>query len=784
MVDHHRHPSSNSLTDMPRGRGYHPSRYTEGSELDVIPMKSMISVHMNHVERRNNKVSPSTDAETCVGRRWTFEYNVPIPEENRDLKDSQVPEHVQELLKVAACLESLDETLVRAALSDHNEDAHRARFEAAAELGLIVVDQNGQHSFLNAETQQAAYGLIDEDDQARFHLAVGRKLARNLSQDELESNVYAVLRQYHRGMDEMSSANEKKAIAALCRRAAQQAVSESNFVASSMYLEFGVRLMGRDPWNNDYELTLNLYNAAAEVEYCLANFDRMDQLVSQVLEEAHCFRDTVLARATRVYSLGGRGRAVEAVKEGLYVLKHLGVSFPAKITKWHVAWEVFKTNKLMRGRTNEMISRIPLMVDSDMISAMQMLNLIFPSVFKTDSYLAFLVSSRMVSLSLEHGLSAISSVGFSTFGTMYCSFTSDKDAGYRFGQLALTLLDRFQAREWLPRVYFSVYGNINRQRHRLEDLIDPLHQAYGIGMETGDIEFAMLNASMHVAFMLFGGQPLPVLEKQALAYISVMETHKQMSALAKTRSILRFVQNLMGKADDPFEIGDDKCDEEVASARAHNLLMTWRYFQKVILRYILADFDGAEREAVAFRSLRKYLHFKSSFGFISLIEGLALLAVCNDRPRNIRKKHLLVVRGNIKQLTKEALLNPRDIVGKQFLLEAELAAVAGKHDRARQKYICAVAVAGDNGIVLDHAIACERAGRYAMRMRDEEAAKDYFRKAHTSYGVWGAQCKVEQLETEMSATFDNDIERPPPGNGTLSWIRVTKDIIGRHSNPI
>jgi hypothetical protein len=177
----------------------------------------------------------------------------------------------------------------------------------------------------------------------------------------------------------------------------------------------------------------------------------------------------------------------------------------------------------------------------------------------------------------------------------------------------------------------------------------------------------------------------------------------------------------------------------------------------MILRYIFADFDGAEREAVAFRSLRKYLHFKSSFGFISLIEGMTLLAVCNQRPRNVRKKHLSVVKGNIKQLKKEALLNPRDIVGKQFLLEAELAAVRGKHDCAQQKYICAVAVASDNGIVLDHAIACERAGRYMMMsMRDEESANEYFRKAHASYREWGAYCKVEQLEKEMPSTLTDE----------------------------
>jgi len=357
-----------------------------------------------------------------------------------------------------------------------------------------------------------------------------------------------------------------------------------------------------------------------------------------------------------------------------------------------------------------------------------------------------------VTLSMEFGLSAISSVGFSMFGTMFCAYTSDKEAGYRFGQLGLALLDRFGSREWLPRVYFSVYGNINRQRDRLQDLIGPLHHGYNVGMETGDIEFAMLNASLHVAFMLFGGQSLPEMEARALEYIPVMEAHQQVSAVIKTRSILRFAQNLMEKTQDPFYVGDDLFDVAVATARANNLLAVWCHFQKMILRYLLADYEGAEREAVSFRSLRKYLHFKSSFGFISLLEGLALLAVCNDRPRQVRRRHLCVVSDNIEQLQKEALVNPRDIAGKLFLLEAELAQVMGKEVLARYKYVCSIAVVRESGIVLDLAIACERFGRYMASIGDTLSATDYLRQAKASYEEWGALAKVTQLEMELSAS--------------------------------
>jgi hypothetical protein len=45
----------------------------------------------------------------------------------------------------------------------------------------------------------------------------------------------------------------------------------------------------------------------------------------------------------------------------------------------------------------------------------------------------------------------------------------------------------------------------------------------------------------------------------------------------------------------------------------------------MILQYLLSDYKRAQQEAVSFRSLRKHLHFKSSFGVISLAEDLLYL---------------------------------------------------------------------------------------------------------------------------------------------------------------
>jgi hypothetical protein len=44
------------------------------------------------------------------------------------------------------------------------------------------------------------------------------------------------------------------------------------------------------------------------------------------------------------------------------------------------------------------------------------------------------------------------------YGMLCISLKDEVDAGYRFGQLGLKLLEIYKMEEYLPRVYYAVYG--------------------------------------------------------------------------------------------------------------------------------------------------------------------------------------------------------------------------------------------------------------------------------------------------------------------------------------
>lgn len=95
----------------------------------------------------------------------------------------------------------------------------------------------------------------------------------------------------------MSRQGERYSVANLCLNAAEFAVSKGDLTCASRYLEFGLELSIRndDCWKDEYDLTLTLFSASAEIEYSKSNFDRVDELVSTILQNAACFRDTLRA---------------------------------------------------------------------------------------------------------------------------------------------------------------------------------------------------------------------------------------------------------------------------------------------------------------------------------------------------------------------------------------------------------------------------------------------------------------------------------------------------------
>ena len=89
-----------------------------------------------------------------------------------------------------------------------------------------------------------------------------------------------------------------------------------------------------------------------------------------------------------------------------------------------------------------------------------------------------------------------------------------------------------------------------------------------------------------------------------------------------------------------------------------------------------------------------------------------------------------------------------NVVHYVHLVEAQLAALEGKNNKAEEKYKSAIATATRNGFIQDRALSHELASEYFAATTNDYWKDYHLDNAIKSYTDWGASVKVTQLESK------------------------------------
>lgn len=85
----------------------------------------------------------------------------------------------------------------------------------------------------------------------------------------------------------------------------------------------------------------------------------------------------------------------------------------------------------------------------------------------------------------------------------------------------------------------------------LKDTLNPLLQAYTSGLETGDIEYAVMSAYVFGRYAYLSGYGLEELAQAMGNYGAIMHQFKQTTYLNFNRIYYQSVVNLLGMSDNP-----------------------------------------------------------------------------------------------------------------------------------------------------------------------------------------------------------------------------------------
>ncbi|MGL1887027.1 MAG: trifunctional serine/threonine-protein kinase/ATP-binding protein/sensor histidine kinase [Reichenbachiella sp.] len=669
-----------------------------------------------------------------------------------------LPEETQEFLKIAACIGNKFD--VETLKASHEENSDSKTIDEEIDLAIEVLQSAlaegyitpiaHEFRFTHDRIQQAVYSLIPEKDKSTFHYRIGSLLWKKASVEQLESQLFEIVNQLNQGLELIDSEEEKESIADLNLRAGLKARDSSAFQPSFKYFETGIGLLKPNHWESQYDLSLGLFTEAAESAYNMGEFEPMEEKLKAVLDNKKELMDVVRPYAIRINALKAQNKLQEAIDTGLEVLDQLGEKFPKKGPLPLVMVDLVRTKIKLMGKDHDHILGMSEMTDPYKAAALRILNDIASPVYWARPAILPFIIFRMVRISLKYGVTEISAFGFATYGLLMCGVLGDMSGGYRFGQIGLALLDRFEAKRWLSQIYTPIYALINHWSEHVHKSLDPFLYSYKVGFETGAIEYACINANIYCNHIYLGGKPLAKSEKEMRLFSEQMLRYKQKTNYNYNEIYRQAALNLLDRSKDPTVLSGEAYDEvemapihESEKDRAATFLI---HNNNLMLNYLFHDYDKALEHAKLTRPLLDAVLAKYDVAIFWFYEGLVSLAVAREASGKQRRLLISRAKNNISQFRKWAKFNPVNHQHKLDLLIAEYASLKGSNDKARKHFDLAIKGAESGEFLNEEALSLERAGIYYLSTDQDFIAENYLRKSYQTYKEWGAIAKMHDLK--------------------------------------
>ncbi|MBV8814010.1 MAG: AAA family ATPase, partial [Verrucomicrobia bacterium] len=675
------------------------------------------------------------------------------------------PQMTQQALKRLACLGNSAKISTLKLVYAKSEESIQAELLDAVRAGFVF-KFDGVYTFLHDRIQEAAYWLTPESERAALHLNIGRVLISSATSDEIEEKIFDIVNQLNRATPLITDSDERRRVSELNFIAGKRAKISEAYVSALNYFVASEAFLAEDCWEQDHAFAFEVALNRAECEFRIGLIPEAENRLSRLTSQAANSIEGSAAACLRIVLYMTEGEFDRTVEVFLEYLRHVGVEWSAHPTKDDVEREYAKIWRQVGARTIEQLVDLPLMSDPRCRATLDVLSIFATPAWYVDENLHDLVGAYMANLSLEHGNSDGSCHGYALLGRILGSNLGRYQAGFRFGKLAVDLIEKRGLHRFKARVY-STFG------HHIAPWARHLHEgriwnrlAFDAAKESGDLTYAVFSSTNMIANLLAGGDPLEDVQREAEECLEF--TRKTRFDLLSDCVIaaLRLVRTLRGLTPKFGSFNDADFDEghfeQHLRENPHLAPAACRYWiRKLQARFYADDYASA----VAAAAKAHLLHQRQSFIEIAeypFYSALAHAALYSSASPDERVRHLQALVSNHKQLVIWKENCPENFGSSAAIVEAEIARIEGRDADAERLYEEAISSARQQGFVQNEAVAHEAAARFYSGRGLETIARGYLQNAWDSYLRWGALGKVKHLEQRYPNLSGR--AHPPGGN--------------------
>lgn len=306
--------------------------------------------------------------------------------------------------------------------------------------------------------QQAAYFLIPDNRKQLTHLKIGQLLLDNTSEAERDEKIFEIVNQLNYGVELISEPAQRDNLAQLNLIAGRKAKASTVYAAARGYLTLGMTFLAANAWESDYELTRSLYVEAAEVAYLGGDFSEQEKLADVVLEKATTLLDKVKIYEVNIQAYTSQNKLLDAIETALTALEMLGVTLPKQPNSSDIQQELEETALNLANQKIENLIDMPEMTDPYALAAMSILSSVISPAYFAIPALFPIMACKQINLSLKYGNTSLSAHSYVNYAIFICGVLQDIDRGYRLGELALKIIDKFGAKELKAKVFMAFFN--------------------------------------------------------------------------------------------------------------------------------------------------------------------------------------------------------------------------------------------------------------------------------------------------------------------------------------
>ena len=314
----------------------------------------------------------------------------------------RLPEDIQNILKLAACMGNRFDSRVLALVSGHDEQEVIKRLGVALS-GRYIFTSDDAYQFVHDQVQQASYSLVAEEDRPRVHLEIGRTLLSRKAGDEMEEALFDIVHHFNAGATLLESESEKVTVAELNLKAGRKAMNAAAYTEGFAYVLQGLALLDTESWQHHYDLTLALHNEAAELSYLTGQYDRVNEFAGHIHKNAQSIQDRAHVYYLRTMIDTDQGRLLESIEKGIGALVELGITIPGEPGPEDVQSSEAAFKEALATRSMEGLEHLPEMTDRGALAALEIMAALLLNAYIASPQHLSLLTYRGASLSLQLG---------------------------------------------------------------------------------------------------------------------------------------------------------------------------------------------------------------------------------------------------------------------------------------------------------------------------------------------------------------------------------------------